>query len=114
MKGSVRDFHDELFTAKFPKNLYQIIESVQLIVNGWIILDENFNKVDWRIDESPWLNFITPEVAMYSPINKGHPERPPISQWTLNLYDKLPMYVKEFSSTQWVGSLADELRMLRR
>jgi hypothetical protein len=114
MKGIVRDFHDEMLLTYFPKDLYQKIESIQLIVNGWIILNEDFENVDWRIDKSPWLSLIESKAEMYQPINKGPHDRPPSAQWTINLYNKLPEYAKEWSSTQWFGSLVEGLDILYR
>jgi hypothetical protein len=114
MKGNVRDFHDEILLVYFPKNLYQKIESVQLIVNGWIILNEDFNNVDWINDKSPWLNLINSGTEMFHAINKGPHEHPPSMQWTINLYDKLPEYAKEWSTTNLFGSLVDGLNMLYR
>ena len=114
MKGIIRDFHDEKLLVYFPETYTKKIESVQLIVNGWIILDEDFKKVDWRSDKSPWLSLKNSEVEMYQAINKGPHDRPPYAQWTINLYEKLPRYAKEWSNTIYFGNLADGSEMLYR
>ncbi len=114
MKGIVRDFHDKQLLVYFPINLYEKIESIELIVNGWIVLNQEFTNVDWRIDKSQWLSLKGEDVDMYQAINKGPHEDVPHAEWTINLYDKLPDYNKELSSTIYFGDLVNGLNMLHR
>lgn len=114
IKCVIRDFHDEKLLINFQKDLLKKIESIQLIVNGWIILDEDFENVDWRIDNPQWLSLIDGKTEMYQPINKGPHDHPPYAQWTINLYNRLPEYSKEWSSTIYFGSIAKGIEVLYR
>ena len=70
--------------------------------------------MDWRIDKSPWLSLKSEDFEMHQAINKEPHEHPPNAEWTINLYDKLPDYNKELSSTIYFGDLVTGLNMLNR
>jgi hypothetical protein len=100
MQGIVRDFHDEEFIAYLPNKLLEMTDTIQLIVNGWVILDEKVEKVEWELDKSSWFDLAGEEMVLRRPVNDKYYSCSFVSPWVINLYGRIPDYDKTLSSSR--------------
>lgn len=104
--AEVKDFHDENFFVYLQNSLLNKIDSIQLIVNGWVILDESPNNVFWSKDfVGEWLSLRNKETTLIRPITDPKGKTPPSILWRIRVYNKLPGYYESASSKLWPSSL---------
>ncbi len=102
---AVKEFHDESFYAYFQSSLIDKIDSIQLVINGWAILDESPKNVFWREDPRKWLSLKSKDMGLVRPITDPKGENPPSYLWRLNVYNKIPVYNKKAAARVMPPSL---------
>jgi hypothetical protein len=55
--GFVRDLHDEKVFFNFSRNLLDVIDRFQFIINGWVVVDGKADRTDW--DSFPMSKLVT-------------------------------------------------------
>lgn len=85
---NIKDFHKEPFIVLLPDNIIQIADRIQLIVNGWVILDESADSVAWKSDGK---GKVLDNIGDVSDLKRSAvKEGVPYSLWVINLYEQLP------------------------
>lgn len=103
---AVKEFHDENFFVYLQNSLINKIDSIQLIVNGWVILDESPHNVFWgKSFVGEWLSLKNKEITLDRPMTDPHGKTPPIILWRISVYNKLPGYYESAASRLFPPSL---------
>jgi hypothetical protein len=55
--GFVKDLHDEKVFFYFSKNILEVIDRFQFIINGWVVVDGKAENIDW--DPFPMSRLVT-------------------------------------------------------
>jgi hypothetical protein len=98
IKGIIRDFHDKNFYLYLQKSLVSKMESLELIVNGWSIIDSKFENAFWgREGSSDWFSFIFKDIKLVSPMIQPDELKPPGVIANIDLYRKIPKFDSDLS-----------------
>lgn len=110
-KNIIKNFHDEFFFVYLPKNLIDKVESVELIVNGWVILRFDPKDYFWREEPSiEWTSSINNEIKLMKPWSSNFQgDHPPHGVWKINIYDTIPIKYDSLASKALTSSLQDAL-----
>ncbi len=108
LKNLVKDFHNEFFRVYLPENLINKTNSIELVVNGWAILEKDISKVFWR--EEPMLDegiLKDDGVKLKRPWSSSfEKERHPSNLWLVNVYkEDIPVKYQNLSLKELRGPI---------
>jgi hypothetical protein len=91
---SLRDFNGALFHPWLSKVLLDKTAKIELLVNGWIVMEADPASAYWKSEKAEWSVFDAP-MELETPWSSDfHGDKPPRGLWWLDFLDSVPKYEK--------------------
>lgn len=93
--SKLRDLNSTHFTPYLPSTFISKVQSIHLIVNGWVIGEYDVKTAFWKSTTVDWKPFDSP-VELMEPWDRDfHGDQPPRGLWSVNLFTSVPEYKGE-------------------